>query len=181
MQKNTRFIHVYTGDGKGKTTAALGLTLRAVGAGWKVLFAQFLKHGEYNEIKALKRLGGQVTIRQYGSGRFITCHGDRPKERPSEKEIEMARAGLSEIMQVMEEGRYDLIVLDEINVAVHFGLIPVESVINLLERRPQDVELVFTGRWAPKEITERADLVTEVQMIKHYLSKGVKARNGIEK
>ena len=181
MQKEARYIHVYTGDGKGKTTAALGLALRAVGAGWKVLFTQFLKHGEFSEIKALKKFGDQVTIRQYGSGRFITCQGDRPKGRPSEKEMEMARTGLSEIMQVMEEGKYDLIVLDEINVAVHFGLIQVESVINLLERRPQDVELVLTGRWAPKEITERADLVTEARMIKHYLSKGVKARKGIEK
>jgi len=174
LQKKTRYIHVYTGDGKGKTTAALGLALRAVGAGWKVLFAQFLKHGEYSEIKALKRLEDQVAIRQYGSGRFI-------KGRPSEKEIEAARAGLSEITQVMEEGKYDLIVLDEINVAVHFGLIPVESIINLLKRRPQDVELVFTGRWAPKEITERADLVTEARMIKHYFSKGIRAREGIEK
>ncbi|OEU78712.1 MAG: cob(I)yrinic acid a,c-diamide adenosyltransferase [Desulfobacterales bacterium S5133MH4] len=174
MQKEARYIHVYTGDGKGKTTAALGLTLRAVGAGWKVLFAQFLKHGEYNEIKALKKLGEQVTIRQYGSGRFI-------RGEPSREEIEMARVGLSEIMQVMEEGRYDLIVLDEINVAVHFVLIPLKSVMSLLERRPQDVELILTGRWAPKEIMERADLVTEVRMIKHYFSKGVQAREGIEK
>ncbi len=174
MQRKARYIHVYTGDGKGKTTAALGLTLRAVGAGWRVLFGQFLKHGEYNEIRALKKLGDQVTIRQYGSGRFT-------KGRPSEKEIEMARAGLSEIMQVMEEGRYDLIVLDEINVAVHFGLIPLEDVISLLEKRPKDVELVLTGRWAPKEITERADLVTEARMIKHYFNKGVRAREGIEK
>ena len=174
MQKETRYIHVYTGDGKGKTTAALGLTLRAVGAGWRVLFTQFLKHGKFSEIKALKRLGDQVTIRQYGSGRFI-------KRRPSEKEMEMARAGLSEIMQVMKEGRYDLIVLDEINVAVHFGLIPLEGVISLLEKRPQDVELVFTGKWAHKEIIERADLVTEMRMIKHYFSKGIRAREGIEK
>jgi cob(I)alamin adenosyltransferase len=174
LQKEARYIHVYTGDGKGKTTAALGLTLRAVGAGWRVLFTQFLKHGEFSEIKALKKFGDQVTIRQYGSGRFI-------RGEPSREEIETARTGLSEIMQVMEEGKYDLIVLDEINVAVHFGLIPVESVINLLERRPQDVELVLTGRWAPKEIIERADLVTEARMIKHYLSKGVKAREGIEK
>ncbi len=93
----------------------------------------------------------------------------------------MARAGLSEIMQVMEEGRYDLIVLDEINVAVHFGLIPLEGVISLLERRPQDVELVLTGKWAPKEIMERADLVTEARRIKHYFNKGVRAREGIEK
>jgi cob(I)alamin adenosyltransferase len=174
LQKEVRFIHVYTGNGKGKTTAALGLALRAIGAGWKVLFAQFLKQGEYNEIKALKKFGGRVTIRQYGSGRFI-------KGRPSEKEIETARAGLSEIMHVMEEGKYDLIVLDEINVAVHFGLIPLKSVISLLERRPQDVELVFTGRWAPKEIAEQADLVTEARMIKHYFSKGIRARKGIEK
>jgi cob(I)alamin adenosyltransferase len=174
LRKEARYIQIYTGDGKGKTTAALGLALRAVGAGWRVMFAQFLKYGEFSEIKALKKLGDQVTIRQYGSGKFI-------RGKPSREEIETAQAGLSEIMQVMEEGKYDLIVLDEINVAVHFGLIPVESVISLLERRPQDVELVFTGRWAPKEIMRRADLVTEARMIKHYLSKGVKARNGIEK
>jgi len=174
LQKEVRYIHVYTGDGKGKTAAALGLTLRAVGAGWRVLFGQFLKHGEFSEIKALKKLGEQVTIRQYGSGRFI-------KGKPSGKEIEMALAGLSEIMQVMEEEKYDLIVLDEINVAVHFGLIPLKSINSLLEKRPQDLELVLTGRWAPKEIMERADLVTEVRMIKHYFSKGVPAREGIEK
>ncbi len=174
MQKEARYIHVYTGDGKGKTTAALGLTLRAVGAGWRVLFCQFLKHGEFSEIKALKKLGEQVTIRQYGSGRFT-------KGKPSEKEVEMARAGLSETMQDMVDGKYDLIVLDEINVAVHFGLIPLEGVISLLEKRPQDVELVLTGKWAPKEIMARADLVTEARMIKHYFSKGVRAREGIEK
>ena len=174
MQKEARYIHVYTGDGKGKTTAALGLVLRAVGAGWRVLFTQFLKHGEFSEIKALKKFGDQVTVCQYGLGRFI-------KGRPSEKEIEMARTGLSEIMQVMEEGKYDLIVLDEINVAIHFGLIPLEGIISLLEKRPQNIELVLTGRWAPKEITERADLVTEARMIKHYFSKGVTAREGIEK
>ncbi|MBW1719032.1 MAG: cob(I)yrinic acid a,c-diamide adenosyltransferase, partial [Deltaproteobacteria bacterium] len=128
----------------------------------------------FSEIKALKKLGEQVTIRQYGSGRFI-------KGKPSGKEIEMALAGLSEIMQVMEEEKYDLIVLDEINVAVHFGLIPLKSINSLLEKRPQDLELVLTGRWAPKEIMERADLVTEVRMIKHYFSKGVPAREGIEK
>ncbi|MEA1867900.1 MAG: cob(I)yrinic acid a,c-diamide adenosyltransferase [Thermodesulfobacteriota bacterium] len=174
MQKEARYIHVYTGDGKGKTTAALGLALRAVGAGWRVLFAQFLKHGEFSEIKVLKKFGEQITIHQYGSGRFT-------KGRPSEKEMEMARTGLSEIMQAMEEGKYDLIVLDEINVAVHFGLIPLESIISLLEKRPQAVELVLTGRWAPKEIMERADLITEARKIKHYFSKGVRAREGIEK
>ncbi len=174
MVKNTRFVHVYTGDGKGKTTAGLGLTVRAVGAGWKVLFAQFMKHGEYNEIKALRIFGEQVTIRQYGSGRFI-------RGEPTNEEAAMAQAGLREVSDIMEQGRHDLIVLDEINVAVHFGLIPVDSIISLLEKRPSDVELVLTGRWAPKEIIERADLVTEMRTIKHYFSKGVKAREGIEK
>lgn len=174
MQEETRYIHVYTGNGKGKTTAALGLILRAVGAGWQVLFCQFLKFGEFSEIKALKKFGEQVTVRQYGSGRFI-------KGRPSEKEIGVAMAGLDEIMQVMEEGKYDLIVLDEINTAVHFGVIPLKDIRNLLERRPKNVELILTGRWAHKEIIEQADLVTEVRRIKHYFGKGVPAREGIEK
>ncbi len=174
MQEETRYIDVYTGNGKGKTTAALGLILRAVGAGWRVLFCQFLKYGEFSEIKALKKFGKQVTVRQYGSGGFV-------RGRPSEKEIGMALAGLGEIMQAMEEGKYDLIVLDEINTAVYLGLISLKDIRNLLERRPKDVELILTGRWAPEEIIERADLVTEVRRIKHYFSKGVPAREGIEK
>jgi cob(I)alamin adenosyltransferase len=174
LQEETRYIHVYTGNGKGKTTAALGLVLRAVGAGWRVLFCQFLKYGEFSEIKALKKFGKQVTVRQYGSGRFI-------RERPSEKEIEIALAGLGEIMQVMEEGKYDMIVLDEINTAIHLGLIPLKDIRNLLEIRPKDIELILTGRWAPEEIIDRADLVTEVRSIKHYFCKGVPAREGIEK
>jgi len=174
LQKKTRFVHVYTGEGKGKTTAALGLTLRAVGAGWMVLFAQFLKHGEYSEIKALKKFGDQVKICQYGSGRFV-------KGTPSEEEVALAQRGLNEVIKAMDGRKYDLIILDEINIAMHFGLIPVENVIALLEKRPPDVELVLTGRWAPKKIIEGADLVTEMRMVKHYFSKGVMARIGIER
>jgi cob(I)alamin adenosyltransferase len=172
--KDQHFIHVYTGDGKGKTTAALGLILRAVGDGWRVLFVQFLKKGEFSEIKSLKRFGDQVTICQYGSGSFING-------KPSEEEMEIARSGLNEIKLAMEKGTYDLIVLDEINVAVHLGLISVKSILNFLEKKPVNVELVFTGRWAPKEIIDRADLVTEMRNIKHYFNKGIKARKGIEK
>ncbi len=174
MQEETRFVHVYTGDGKGKTTAALGLALRAIGAGWRVLFVQFLKQGEYSEIKALRRLGDQVKICQYGSGEFV-------RGRPSEKEVASAQRGLNEVIEAMGTKEYDLIILDEIDVAMHFGLIPVESVIALLERRPPDLEMVLTGRWAPEEIIERADLVTEMRMIKHYFSKGIMARTGIER
>ncbi len=174
MQEETRFVHVYTGDGKGKTTAALGLALRAIGAGWRVLFVQFLKQGEYSEIKALRRLGDQVKICQYGSGEFV-------RGRPSEKEVASAQRGLNEVIEAMGTKEYDLIILDEIDVAMHFGLIPIESVIALLERRPPDLEMVLTGRWAPEEIIERADLVTEMRMIKHYFSKGIMARTGIER
>ena len=138
------------------------------------LFVQFLKQGEYSEIKALKRLGGQVKICQYGSGEFV-------RGRPSEKEVASAQRGLNEVIEAMETKKYDLIILDEINVAMHFGLIPIESVIALLERRPPDLEMVLTGRWAPEEIIERADLVTEMRMIKHYFSKGIMARTGIER
>ncbi|NIA10544.1 MAG: cob(I)yrinic acid a,c-diamide adenosyltransferase [Nitrospiraceae bacterium] len=174
LQKKTGFVHIYTGNGKGKTTAALGLSLRAIGAGWMVLFAQFLKRGEYSEIKALRRFGDQVKICQYGSGEFV-------RGRPSEKEVALAQAGLRDIKEAIKKGKYDLVVLDEIDVAMHFGLIPVEDVIALLERRPPDLELVLTGRWAPKEIIECADLVTEMRMIKHYFSKDVLARTGIER
>jgi cob(I)alamin adenosyltransferase len=174
MEKGRRFVHVYTGDGKGKTTAALGLTLRAAGAGWKVLFSQFVKRGEFSEIKALKRLGDLVTILQFGSGRFISGE-------PSPLETAAAVAGLEEVERRMMLGLYDMIVLDEINVAVHLGLLSNEQVIRFLDRRPDDMELVLTGRWAGNAVLERADVATEMRMLRHYYEKGVPAREGIEK
>jgi cob(I)alamin adenosyltransferase len=174
MKKGRRFVHVYTGDGKGKTTAALGLTLRAAGAGWKVLFSQFVKQGEFSEIKALKRLGDLVTVLQFGSGRFI-------RGEPSPCEAAAAVAGLEEVERHMVRGLYDMIVLDEINVAVHLGLISEERVIRFLDGRPEDMELVLTGRWARSAVLERADVATEMRMLRHYYEKGVPAREGIEK
>jgi len=168
------YVHVYTGDGKGKTTAALGLTLRALGAGYKVLFTQFLKQGDYSEIKALRCFAEQVEVRQFGSGKFV-------RGKPQQQDIEAASKGLAWIRSTMASNDFDLVVLDEINVAIHFEVISLQGLIEFLESRPQGVEVVLTGRWARPEIIEIADLVTEMKMIKHYYQKGVRARIGVEK
>ncbi len=167
-------MHVYTGDGKGKTTAALGLALRAIGAGWKVFFCQFLKEGEFSEIRALKTFGDRVTVRQFGSGRFI-------RGAPCKRDMQLARKGLEEVMGILEQGGYDLVIADEINVAVHYGLIDVDQVRALIAARPAGVELVLTGRWADEAVFEDADVVTEMRCLKHYYEKGVSGRAGIEK
>lgn len=168
------FLHIYTGEGKGKTTAALGLMLRAIGAGWRVFFAQFLKHGDFSEIKALRRFEDQCTLRQYGTGRFI-------RGKPTENDIKQAKDGLKEILKIAQTHAYDLYILDEINVAVHFGLLSLNEVLYFLEQMPKDVEIIMTGRWAHKELIERADLVTEMNCLAHYYEQGVPAREGIEK
>jgi len=168
------YIQVYTGDGKGKTTAALGLTLRAAGYGLKVFIAQFIKGRKYNEIKALERFEDNVTIKQYGNGCFI-------RKKPGEKDIEMANAGLREIRGIITSGKYDVVILDEINVALHFNLLKIEDVIEIINLKPEKVELVLTGRKVAPKIIEMADLVTEMKEIKHYYVKGVTAREGIER
>lgn len=168
------YIQVYTGDGKGKTTAALGLTLRASGYGLKVFIAQFIKGMKYNEIKALERFQDNVTVKQYGNGCFI-------RKEPSEIDIEMAKNGLKEIRQILTSGSYDVVILDEINVAIYFNLLKVEDVVELISIKPEKVELVLTGRKVAPEILEMADLVTEMKEIKHYYAKGVIAREGIER
>lgn len=167
------YIHVYTGDGKGKTTAALGLTLRALGAGIRVFFAQFLKKGEFSEIKALRCFGEEVVVRQYGSGRFI-------RGRPAREDKALAERGLDEVKRAMMDGRYGLIVMDELNVALYMEVLPLRHVLGLLDARPGDAELVITGRRAPAELLARADLVTEMVKVKHYFDQGVRARRGIE-
>jgi cob(I)alamin adenosyltransferase len=168
------YVQVYTGDGKGKTTAALGLSLRAAGAGLKVYIAQFLKKGDYSEIKALERLSGAITIEQFGLGRFI-------KNRPTQKEIRAARDGLEKIKKMMVSGKYDVIIVEEGNVAVACGLFSVQDLMDLIDAKPDPVELVITGRNAAREIIQKADLVTEMKSIRHYFDKGVRARVGIEK
>jgi len=167
------YVQIYTGDGKGKTTAALGLALRAAGAGLRVYIGQFMKTGAYSEVHALKRLSDRVTIEQYGTGRFI-------KGAPEIEDIEAARRGLERAKAAMGSGRYGLVILDEANVALHFGLFPVGELINLIAAKPDGVELVITGRGASPEVIDRADLVTEMKSIKHYFDKKVPARKGIE-
>jgi cob(I)alamin adenosyltransferase len=168
------YVHVYTGDGKGKTTAALGLSIRAAGAGLKVFIAQFIKNGNYSEIKALKRYSDLITVEQFGTGRLV-------KGKPNSKDIEGARKGLEKVKSVVSSGNYKMVILDEANVAVKLGLFSAEDLLNIIADKPEDVEIVITGRNADQKVIEKADLVTEMKEIKHYFQKGVKARVGIEK
>jgi cob(I)alamin adenosyltransferase len=174
LKKMKGYVHVYTGDGKGKTTAALGLALRAVGAGLKVYIAQFIKKGDYSEINALKQLSDDVTLEQFGCGRFT-------KGKACDEDIAAARKGLARIKEIVSAGEYELVILDEANVAVTHGLLTEQELLDIIDLKPEHMELVITGRNATAGIVEKADLVSEVKAIKHYFQNGVKARIGIEK
>jgi len=168
------YVQVYTGDGKGKTTAALGLALRAAGAGFKVFIAQFVKGKEYSEIRALERFSDTITLKQYGQGCWIN------EGEPNRDDILSAQNGLEEVKNIIGSGNYQLVILDEANIAVYFNLFPVEDLLKLINSRPSHVELVITGRRAHPLIVESADLVTEMREVKHYYNQGVEARVGIE-
>ena len=168
------YVQVYTGNGKGKTTACLGLCLRALGAGMNVFIIQFLKKGDYSEIKALERFKEQVTVEQYGLGRFV-------KGKPSDDDMEAGRKGYSRAKTVIEQGNHGLVILEEASVAVTCGLFSEKELLDLIDLKPDHVELVITGRGAGEGLIARADLVTEMREIKHYYRNGVKARVGIEK
>lgn len=167
------YIQVYTGDGKGKTTASLGLALRAAGAGMKVFIGQFIKAEICSEHKALERFADLVSIRRFGLGLI-------PK-KPTEADAAAALAGLRAAGEALHSKLYDVVILDEINVAVHLGLIGVDDVLRLMREKPPEVELVLTGRYADERVVAGADLVTEMRQVKHYFEKGVKARRGVEK
>ncbi len=168
------YVQVYTGDGKGKTTAAIGLAIRAVGAGLKVFIGQFVKNMYYNELKPLQKFYPNIVVKQYGRSCFI--YND-----PVEEDIQAARKGFEEIERVIKSEEYDIVILDEANIAMHYKLIPVEDFIRLIDERPEGVELVFTGRRAPVRLLEKADLITEMKEVRHYYSQGIEAREGIEK
>ncbi|WP_022852921.1 cob(I)yrinic acid a,c-diamide adenosyltransferase [Thermodesulfatator atlanticus] len=168
------YVQVYTGNGKGKTTAALGLALRALGAGFKVFLGQFLKSGEYNEIKALKKFSPAIEMAQFGRGCFV-------RGKPSQEDIRLAQEGFLVCQEKISSGEFNLVIMDELNLVLYFGLLPEEEVLDLLRKKPTHVEVVITGRYAPKALIEAADLVTEMREIKHYYAKGVKAREGIER
>jgi len=166
-------VQVYTGDGKGKTTAALGLALRCAGAGGRVFIAQFVKGMHYSELDVLQRLADLITVRQYGRRCFIT-------DAPTAEDIAAARAGLADARAEMLSGRYRLVILDEANIATHFGLFGVDDLLEFIAARPPHVELVITGRRADDRVIAAADLVTEMRCVKHYYDAGVPARRGIE-
>jgi len=165
-------IQVYTGNGKGKTTAAFGLAIRSLGAGKKVYIAQFAKGRRCSELIALNRFDG-IRIELFGGKAFI-------KKRPTKGDIASARAGLEKVKRIIAGGNCDLIILDEINIALKLGLLPVKEVLAVIKKAPGTMEIVLTGRYAPKKIIEAADLVSEIKEIKHYYHKGTKARRGIE-
>ncbi|MCG0278906.1 MAG: cob(I)yrinic acid a,c-diamide adenosyltransferase [Thermanaeromonas sp.] len=167
-------VQVYTGDGKGKTTAALGLALRAAGHGLKVVIVQFMKMPRYGEHKALQSLAPQVMVKAFGRPGFIHRGGAQPED------YELARKALTFAREIMLKGEVDVLILDEINNALYFGLLNEEEVLNFLKERPPQVEVVLTGRNAPSSIIAVADLVTELRCIKHPYEKGIAARQGIE-
>ncbi len=169
----TGYVQVYTGEGKGKTTAATGLALRAAGAGLRVFIGQFIKAKDTHEMVMLRRCGADVTVKQFGEGHFI-------KGAPSPEEIAGGQRGIDALCDVLRSGAYDVVIADEANGALHAGVIQLADIHKLLDARPKHVELIITGRNAHSELIERADLVTNMQNIKHPFDHGVAAREGIE-
>ena len=179
-------VQVYTGDGKGKTSAAFGLALRAIGRGLKVFIVQFIKGGfDYGELYSVKGLKN-LELKAFGRGKFVLEFPDRslkarlPVRRRGERDVELAKEALELAAQKVKGGSYDIVILDEINVALHLELIELGEVVELIRSKPKHVELVLTGRDAPPQIIEMADLVTEMREIKHPFRKGVAPREGIE-
>jgi cob(I)alamin adenosyltransferase len=167
-------VHVYTGNGKGKTTASLGLGMRAAGHGYKVLMIQFMKGDiKYGELEAAKKIPN-FEILQFGRPDFVD------KKNPAQIDIDLARKGLEHARKVVKEGKIDLLILDEVNVAVEWGLVSCEDVLKVVKSRPKKMEIVLTGRYAPKEFIEIADTVTEMKEIKHPFQKDILARKGVE-
>jgi cob(I)alamin adenosyltransferase len=167
-------VQVYTGDGKGKTTASLGLALRACGHGLRVLMIQFMKGStNYGEFIISDKIPGFRLI-QSGLPTFVE------KDNPSEEDLRLAREGMDLARKAIEGRTCDILILDEINVAVDYGLVGVRDVLDLIDRRPTDMEVILTGRYAPDELLQRADLVTEMKEIKHHFADGLGMREGIE-
>jgi len=176
MQRLTKgYIQIYTGNGKGKTTAALGQALRAAGRRLRTLIVMLMKDFAYGELKSLNQWNQLIRMEQYGNDRFVFR-----KQPPSGEDIQAASLAIMRAREAMLSGRYDLVILDEVCVAVHFGLLETEEVLSLLKEKPLTVELILTGRYCPDELIARADLVTEMREIKHYYQNGVTARKGIE-
>jgi len=171
------YVQVYTGNGKGKTTAALGLAIRAAASGMHVYIGQFIKGMHYSELNILEKcryLGDHIKLKQYGKDCFIY-------NKPTDEDVRMALEGVKDLKSAMESEIYDVVIADEINIAVYFKLFSENTLLDLMRSKPDKVELIITGRKATEKVIEQADLVTEMKEIKHYYTKGVQARVGIEK
>lgn len=167
-------VQVYTGNGKGKTSAALGLALRAIGRGLKVYVIQFIKGGfDYGELHVVDRLPN-LTLKAFGRGKFITS------QPPEKEDVKLGEEALKLAEEIIESREYDIVILDEINVALNLKLIKLQDALEIIKKKPENVEIILTGRNAPEEIIELADLVTELKEIKHPFNKGYQARKGIE-
>ena len=167
------YTHIYTGEGKGKTTAAIGLALRAVGAGKSVFIGQFAKSEVYAEIGAIRAYIPNITTKQYG----LRCFIDKA---PDSKDINAAQKGLDDVKSILASEQYNLLILDEICIALLYNLVSVKEILEIIKNKPRKTELVLTGRYAPYELIQQADLVTEMREVKHYFRTGVAARKGIE-
>jgi cob(I)alamin adenosyltransferase len=169
------FVQIYTGNGKGKSTAAIGQAVRAAGFGLKTYIAQFMKEYPYNELISLKHLSEWISIEQFGGDEFVY-----KKELPGQVELDKAKKGLQTAKEKMLSGEFELIILDEAIVAIYFKLIETKNLIDIIKAKPEDVELILTGRYCPDELIQLADLVTEMKELKHYYQKGITSRKGIE-
>lgn len=182
MKKDKAIIHIITGDGKGKTTAALGLALRAVGAGKRVAIIQFMKKGDSSEIKTIKKYKLPIDVECFGIG-YYQILGDKHTAAQHKK---AAQKALAAAKKAIKSEKYDLIILDEINAAVGFGLLDVDDVIEMIKPKShpgsviKSVDIVLTGRRAPAKLKKIAQLVSDVRKVKHYFDDGFKARKGIE-
>ena len=169
----TGYIQVYTGNGKGKTTASIGTAMRAIASGMKVFFGQFMKNTPSAEHIIFADYPQSITFEQFGTGKFVMGN-------PSKEDYERAQTGWQRCKTALQSGGYDLVVLDELNTTLKLDLLPIEEVTDILRRKPEQLEVIITGRYAPEAIINIADLVTEMNEVKHYFTKGVGARKGIE-
>jgi cob(I)alamin adenosyltransferase len=174
VKTNRGLVIVITGNGKGKTTAAFGQALRAIGQGYKVFVLQFMKGRKYGEVIAAEKYLPNITIRMSGLDSFVM------RDNPAAIDIKMAQKGLDTARKAITSGRYDMVILDEINVALDFKLIKLKDVMTLIKNKPKSLDLVLTGRYAPKEIIKIADTVSNVEEVKHHYNAGIKDRAGIE-
>jgi cob(I)alamin adenosyltransferase len=172
MKSDKGYIQLFTGNGKGKTTAAIGAAIRAAGDGKTVFIGQFVKGMHYSELESLKLIP-QIQVQQFGLDCFII-------KKPAQKDIDAAQKGLETVTDVIKKNSYNMVILDEICIALHYKLLPIKAIVKLLNEKPTEMEIILTGRYASKELIKKADLVTEMREIKHYYNEGIQARKGIE-